>query len=240
MKKTFNFKRLVYRVETKSQFTLVSVLLTVILCGCNSKYYDATIQEEAFAKNNKAIVILKTLYSRNCLLSCNDADQLPVQTDWAKLDQSYDNKETRVTYDFDANDRLMRIGSVLAEVGTMGLSTLVTNEKRYYAAYMIDPGKYVLDHINLSSGGMRYYSIVEGWDKSSKQPHLASFEVQPGEVVYLGDLKIMPTMNTFAVMPVDHYNDAVTFFKEKYPQITTAVIKRLVTPRSGASYMSRD
>ena len=80
-------------------------------------------------------------------------------------------------------------------------------------------------------------SSKAGWNKKLNAPNFASFETNPGEIVYIGDLFFTFTKQKYWVKGKinleveDNYDEAVKYFHSQYPEYKDKpVIKRLAQP----------
>ena len=80
-------------------------------------------------------------------------------------------------------------------------------------------------------------SSKAGWNKKLNAPNFASFETNPGEIVYIGDLFFTFTKQKYWVKGKinlevkDNYDQAVSYFRTQYPEYKDKpVIKRLAKP----------
>ena len=97
--------------------------------------------------------------------------------------------------------------------------------------FLVDAGTYgafVKPNFNTSPSG---------WNKKLNAPNFASFETNPGEIVYIGDLFFTFTKQKYWVKGKinlevkDNYDQAVIYFRTQYPEYKDKpVIKRLAKP----------
>lgn len=135
-----------------------------------------------------------------------------------------------------------------------------------YSVYVVDPGFYYLDELkqspshylrttltippafilgaiigsgagNLFPTEIPNFSSNSGWNKKLNAPNFASFETNPNEIVYIGDLYFTFTKQKYWIKGKinlevqDHYDEAVKYFRTTYPEYKNKpVIKRLAKP----------
>ncbi|HJD60262.1 MAG TPA: hypothetical protein LFW20_06445 [Rickettsia endosymbiont of Omalisus fontisbellaquei] len=97
--------------------------------------------------------------------------------------------------------------------------------------YIVSPGKYSLSQVKYFKSDAIYYTLRPGRET-------ASFSVNAGEVLYIGNLTINVRDNIDniafyslknAITIEDNYNIAVDFLNKNYPDLLTKLQKKLIT-----------
>jgi len=131
------------------------------------------------------------------------------------------------------------------------------SNKKFYSQhnyYIIDSGSYYLNKIKQERNHPEYFVLFpiiaysgsvgsvrgnfntspSGWNKNLNSPNFASFETNPGEIVYIGDLYFTFTKQKYWIRGKinlevqDNYKEAVKYFYEKHPEFKNKpVVKRL-------------
>jgi hypothetical protein len=131
-----------------------------------------------------------------------------------------------------------------------------------YDFYLVKPGSYYLNDIKQFRGYIEdWYTLpivvpvgiltfgatlrktpnfntsTSGWNRSKNAPNFVSFEINPGEIVYIGDLDFTFTKQKYwfkgkvNLEIQDNYKEAVSYFHSEYPEYKDKpVIKRLAKP----------
>jgi predicted DNA-binding antitoxin AbrB/MazE fold protein len=109
-----------------------------------------------------------------------------------------------------------------------------------YAIYMLDEGKYDLYQLGVFNSFMVFSGNNQWSSAGNYEKKLASFEVKNGEVLYLGDLDIFYKSATIdrtkhgeniRIKVADRHQDAKSFLKSYYPDLTKKLEKRLIEGR---------
>lgn len=221
---------------------LLLFLTLIMIQSCSSDGYikerDFRLSNNRELKNDSAILIVRTAtqsVSTGALKSRYGNGF--TEMNWCREDEKFDCKEILYFNPY-------------------------TKKKTYgqYAYYNIKPGKYYLDKIKekpdysnnillvpfkfLADVGT-YGALVEpnfntspsGWNKKLNTPNFASFEVKPGEIVYIGDIRLTFTKQKYWLKGKidleieDKYSDAAKYFFEEYLEFKgKKIVKRLIKP----------
>lgn len=117
------------------------------------------------------------------------------------------------------------IGTSL-KVDTCRLWNLFDSPKDEFEVYFVPPGTYSLDSATADMGCFMGACTKR---TATKLHNLATFQVRPGEVVYVGDLAVLPYGQVrYSLNVLDNYSIAKRYFKERYPDIGLEPVKRLI------------
>ncbi len=178
----------------RSLLLLISVL-TLAGCGAGLKYASHKVNDAEFCAKNKAIVITKVYGRHKPLIGCEREYRAGYAL--AKVDSNYCNLHARHRY-------------------KIREASLVSPE---YDILMIEPGEYVIEEICYTFGDTIYTSSAEGYIPGTGQAVYAKFTVKPNEIVYLGDLDIMPKQTGRPTKVLNSCGQAEKYFYKKYPNL---------------------
>lgn len=181
------------------RLNMLLIFSLVVLTGCGPNLQSSEIKTDKTSLDSKAIVITRIHAPFKTIFGGKSDSK--VDSIWQKIDQSKseDNK-------------------ILYNLGREGLfSDWNTNAIH---DHMVEPGTYFLKKMTYERGN--YHHTI-----TLPQAEML-FKAKPGEVIYIGDIKVIESEGRASVEIEDHYDDAVKYFKESRPEINKPVQKRLV------------
>ncbi len=210
---------------------IMSLFFTLSCCGGYFNGPDTRLSTVKNFKPNSSIVIIKTEYRAN-LDWRTDTDNflyMGSKGNW--------HKESGIRYE-----------SYLAAPGDYYLNRIwfpyppsnisknnSENSKRTFVYGIPDSQNNGI--FDSDSNATLKISSKAGWNKKLNAPNFASFETNPGEIVYIGDLFFTFTKQKYWVKGKinleveDNYDEAVKYFHSKHPEYKDKpVVKRLVKP----------
>jgi len=210
------------------KFNLKKFVLPLV----KGNFQDPSIIPDTFPSSGKAIILTSIMQDKPTLFNTINLKQ-PTKFIITKVDENYSTKNKRKRYFFP-------------------LPLVRWFEKYDYA--MIEPGNYVVEKIECKSGGLNLETEFDGifnkYDKNNEfsmtsfisnlagvndaeknQPRIfLSFKVEPGEIVYLGDVRVnMQTPDaSLEQLPIieDNFAKVSNDFLSVYKQFQGQLIKQ--------------
>lgn len=184
-------------------------LLFLFLGGCASnKYPIPYVTQSTYAPDTNAIVIVRTYTSHNKQASL-------VKTVWARFDPEYQTTSKKA-YTFSPQSRggFAKYIPGYRQIG----ETLNFASDASYEVYQLPPGRYILDWFSATVAGTKYQTPEDdGWNMKKGDAKWASFEVDPGDFVYLGDIRFYFSRSDSGMDVLNERDDVEEFLKKNYP-----------------------
>lgn len=209
------------RLVSKNLIFLFRFAFFALLGGCISvpKYPVPKLEEKNY-RPEMAIVIIKTY-------SIYMDDQYRVTTRWAQFDHRYKTADKHV-YSFETS--LIKDWKKYVPGYAVFHEQLKFSNPVSYDAYMIAPGKYVLEEFESTINNVNYKTPPsDGWDEEKQGIKWAEFTVASGEVIYLGDVEFHFAKDKAGIAATNELKYAEEFMKAEYPWLKTLPERRQIT-----------
>ena len=173
------------------------------LSGC--MIMNATYDPQEFANGNQSVIIFTSLK--------NNLDLDDNHINFEKLETRWENKKSKK--EIVVNEYPMDI---------LNKELFPPNEnKEPFEILFVEPGKYQLESYVVRFQG----PIHDSYYNNTVSPHSITFEIKPGEVVYLGDLSLDDFgKGKFSIN--DSFIKAHNYLKKKHPEFLSRMKKRFI------------
>lgn len=164
---------------------------------------------ENFPANKMALVVFKV--------------SAPGASKWYRIDDKFSSYSSYQNPFFASN---------ATRSGSSGHNIWIYNDSDYQVL-MLKPGIYSLDTLYVDYNRYIIPSWNYGaWNQNEKEPFLIAFEALPETVTYIGDIQLFSKNISFnRSLPYqkiqDNFESAKSFFRSKYPEITSDFVKKL-------------
>ena len=95
-------------------------------------------------------------------------------------------------------------------------------------AYLVKPGRYSLESAS-TLGSSKIMSPLGRMGDAVPPREIAYFIIEPGELVYLGDIAVHNIPNYFSFSLHDNFDEAKFYIETEYPTLNIPLEKRLMT-----------
>ncbi|USO01371.1 MAG: hypothetical protein H6849_04775 [Alphaproteobacteria bacterium] len=193
----------------------MNIVWALILTGCASHAYPVPrVTQENYAPDTHAIIVLRTytIYHKRAS---------HVKTVWAKFDPEYQTT-SKIAFTFDplARGGFQKYIPGLSQIG----ETLNFPKEANYDVFQIPPGRYLLDWFSSTVAGTRFQtSNDDGWNIKKNQATWAEFEVNPGDLIYLGDIRFYFSQTECGISSKNARDDAEAFIHGHYPWVRKGI-----------------
>lgn len=196
-------------------FPRVFLVVALFLSGCASHKYPVPVLKKAtYAPNLNALVLVRTY-------SIKENKAFFVKTVWGKFDPQYQTtSKSSFSFEPEAKSGFAKYIPGFKEIG----QRLSFGQNASYELYQIPPGRYVLDWFSATLAGRRFETPADdGWELKKSDAKWASFEVDPGDLVYLGDIRFFFSDSEAGIDIVNNRDEAEEFVKKYYPWVRSGI-----------------